>query len=289
MPFLWRTWALGLSAFSDGLAEVAFGVPLDSTWFNITHGGRGKSTSNVYSWDFDNGISKTSNPNRHRSHNSANGYVLVVGGWVTILGSPKKKDYDYQVGATSPTNWSRFSSYLTQSRTKKIPPVSMPLNQSCRLQEFQRKRMKKIQSNDSDVNWCGTRVSEVSLLLWPFSTELLTSWNPSTQRSHNGGRSSGLCSDAVMSCLSILFCLMCKVRQSEGLHIAASGTAIYAVLATSHLQYESVHKLTSRISNGKKPMKIWGISIYHGSEIRTLRQQLFVLLLCLSPTLYFRN
>lgn len=103
-----------------------------------------------------------------------------------------------------------FSSYLTQSRTKKIPPVSMPLNQSCRLQEFQRKRMEKIQSNDSDVNWCGTRVSEVSLLLWPFSTELLTSWNPSTQRSHNGGRSSGLCSDAMMSCLSILFCLMCK-------------------------------------------------------------------------------
>ena len=34
-----------------------------------------------------------------------------------------------------------------------------------------------------------------------------------------------------------------QVRQSEGLHIAASSTAIYAVLATSHLQYESVHKL----------------------------------------------
>lgn len=130
----------------------------------------------------------------------------------------------------------------------------MPLNQSCRLQEFQRKRMKKIQSNDSDVNWCGTRVSEVSLLLWPFSTELLTSWNPSTQRSHNGGRSSGLCSDAAMSCLSILFCLMCKSDSfgPEGLHIAASSTAIYAVLATSHLQYESVHKLTSRISHGQK-------------------------------------
>ena len=56
-----------------------------------------------------------------------------------------------------------------------------------------------------------------------------------------------------MSCLFVdTFLFNVQVRQSEGLHIAASSTAIYAVLATSHLQYESVHKLTSRISHGQK-------------------------------------
>lgn len=185
-----RSWTWGLAIFpfhaitdAISVAHVGLGAISFLWWtcwgrfwrplgFNmIQHDQRRSREINVqrfFRWDFDNGISKTSNPNRHRSHNSANGYVLVVGGWVTILGCPKKKDYDYQVGATSQTKW--FLNSLQQlsdtEQNKKDPACLNALNQSCRLQEFQRKRMEKIQSNDSDVNWCGTRVSEVSLILW---------------------------------------------------------------------------------------------------------------------------